>query len=129
MLSDCAEDTACFPCTQELYACSEVQDSSVCITTGDGLDGCGSIPCMAVLVFTSTQPPIQPVPGTISPGVKRQGRIADHSPPSSANVKNGSAMRLHGTVLNQLRAGTALPFLVLFQLLMGVLILETSCPT
>jgi hypothetical protein len=35
----------------------------------------------------STQLPIQWVPGTLSPGVKRQGREADHSPPTSAGDK------------------------------------------
>jgi hypothetical protein len=35
-----------------------------------------------------TQPPIQRVPGALSLGVKRPGREADHSPPSSAEVKN-----------------------------------------
>jgi hypothetical protein len=35
----------------------------------------------------STQPPIQWVPRTFSPGVKRQGHEADHSPPNSAEVK------------------------------------------
>jgi hypothetical protein len=36
-----------------------------------------------------TQPPVQWVPGVISPGVKaRPGRDADHSPPSSAEVEN-----------------------------------------
>jgi hypothetical protein len=35
-----------------------------------------------------TQPPIQWVPGTLSLGIKRPGREADHSPPSSAEVKN-----------------------------------------
>jgi hypothetical protein len=34
-----------------------------------------------------TQPPIQWVPGTLSPGVKRQGREADRYPPTSAEVK------------------------------------------
>jgi hypothetical protein len=34
-----------------------------------------------------TQPPIQWVPGALSPGAKRQGREADHSPPTSAEVK------------------------------------------
>jgi hypothetical protein len=34
-----------------------------------------------------TQPPIQWVPGALSLGVKRPGREADHSPPSSAEVK------------------------------------------
>jgi len=33
-------------------------------------------------------PPIQWVPGALSLGVKRSGREADHSPPSSAEVKN-----------------------------------------
>jgi hypothetical protein len=35
----------------------------------------------------ATQPPIQWVPGARSPGVKRQGREADHSPPASAEIK------------------------------------------
>jgi hypothetical protein len=34
----------------------------------------------------STRPPIKWVPG-LFPGVKRQGREADHSPPTSAEVK------------------------------------------
>jgi hypothetical protein len=34
-----------------------------------------------------TQPPIQWIPGALSRGVKRPGREADHSPPSSAEVK------------------------------------------
>jgi hypothetical protein len=34
-----------------------------------------------------TQPPIQWVPGALSLGVKRPGREADYSPPSSAEVK------------------------------------------
>jgi hypothetical protein len=35
-----------------------------------------------------TQPPIQRVPWALSPGVKRPRREADHSPPSSSEVKN-----------------------------------------
>jgi hypothetical protein len=36
-----------------------------------------------------TQPPVQWVPGVLSPGVKtRPGRDADTSPPSSAEVEN-----------------------------------------
>jgi hypothetical protein len=38
------------------------------------------------------QPPIQWVPETFSPGVKRHVREADHSPRSSAEVKNGGAI-------------------------------------
>jgi hypothetical protein len=35
-----------------------------------------------------TQSPIQWIPGAISLGIKLPGREADHSPPSSAEVKN-----------------------------------------
>jgi len=35
-----------------------------------------------------TQPPMQRVPRALSLGVKRPGREADLSPPSSAEVKN-----------------------------------------
>jgi hypothetical protein len=35
-----------------------------------------------------TQPPIQQVPGALSLGLKRLGHEADHSPQSSAEVKN-----------------------------------------
>jgi hypothetical protein len=38
-----------------------------------------------------TQPPVQWVPGALSLGVKRPGRGTDHSPPSSAEVKNASS--------------------------------------
>jgi hypothetical protein len=42
-----------------------------------------------------TQPPIQWVPGTLSLGVKRSGRKADHSPPSSAEVKEYTELYLY----------------------------------
>jgi hypothetical protein len=57
-------------------------------------------------VLGPTQLPIQWVPGALSPGVKRLGREADHSPPTSAEVNKNvylyihSPMRLHGVVLN-----------------------------
>jgi hypothetical protein len=56
-----------------------------------------------------TQPPIQWVPGALSPGVKRPRCEADHSPPSSAEVKRGGDISLltvclHGVVLNYLSA-------------------------
>jgi hypothetical protein len=38
-------------------------------------------------VMGFTQPPIQWVPGALSPKVKRPGREVDHSPPASAEVK------------------------------------------
>jgi hypothetical protein len=42
-----------------------------------------------------TQPPIQWVPGALSRGIKRPGREADHSPPSSAEVKEWVELYLH----------------------------------
>jgi hypothetical protein len=48
----------------------------------------------------STQPPIQWIQGTLSPGVKRPELEADHSTPSNAEVKSGGHIRLHGVVLN-----------------------------
>jgi hypothetical protein len=49
---------------------------------------------LGIFLFTAsrtalgpTQPPIEWVPGAFSLGVKRPGREADHSPPSSAEVK------------------------------------------
>jgi hypothetical protein len=39
-----------------------------------------------------TQPPIQCIPGDFPPGIKRPGREADHSPSSSAQIKNGGAI-------------------------------------
>jgi hypothetical protein len=61
-------------------------------------------------VLGSTQPPIQYVPG-----LKLQGREADHSPPSSAEVNNCGAIPplpifLRGIVLNYFSTGTAFPF-------------------
>jgi hypothetical protein len=57
------------------------------------------------LVLGPTQPPIQWVPGTPSPVVKRQGREVDHSHPSNAEVEIDGAIPpfpigLHGIVLN-----------------------------
>jgi hypothetical protein len=37
--------------------------------------------------FGFTQPPIQWVPGALSSAVKRPGREADHSPPTSVEIK------------------------------------------
>jgi hypothetical protein len=74
-------------------------DRGVCIATGYGLDdrGVGSSNPGRVknFVFSTssrpalgpTQSPIQWVPGALSPGVKRPGREADHSPATSAVVK------------------------------------------
>jgi hypothetical protein len=58
------------------------------------------------------QPLIQRVPGNLSPGLKRLGREADHSPLCSTEVNALSytstpSVRLHG--LRQLNTGTVLP--------------------
>jgi hypothetical protein len=60
---------------------------------------------MSISALGPTQPPIKWIPGVISPEIKRQELEADHSPPFSAEVKNGGAIpslpiRLHGRVLN-----------------------------
>jgi hypothetical protein len=46
----------------------------------------------SILALGLTQPPIQRVPGALSPGVKRQGREADRSPTTNAEVKNGGVI-------------------------------------
>jgi hypothetical protein len=76
------------------------RDSSVGIALGYGLDDWGSrvrfLAGQGIFLFTTavsrttlgpTQPPTQWVPGALSLGVKRPGREADHSLPSSAEVK------------------------------------------
>jgi hypothetical protein len=77
----------------------ESRESVFRIATGYGLDDQGVGVRFAVRgknfyfsmssrpVLRSTQPPIQWVPGTLSPEVKRQGHEADHSPPASTDVK------------------------------------------
>jgi hypothetical protein len=44
-------------------------------------------PTSSQLALRCTQPSIQCIPEALSPGVKRPGREADHSPPTSAEVK------------------------------------------
>jgi hypothetical protein len=68
----------------------------------------------------STQPPMQSVPGALSPGVKQPGRKADHSPPSSAEVKECMELYFHLQYtlmiwcLVKKGTGTALPLPSLF---------------
>jgi hypothetical protein len=74
-------------------------DSSVGVALGYGLDDRGvrvRIPAgLGIFLVTAasrtalelTKPPIQCIPGAFYLGVKRPGREADHSPPSSAEVK------------------------------------------
>jgi hypothetical protein len=74
------------------------RDSSVGIATGCGLDDLGSgvrFPAEAgnfsllhsVQTGSGTHPPSYPM-GALSLGVKRPGREADHSLPSSTEIKN-----------------------------------------
>jgi hypothetical protein len=44
-------------------------------------------PTSSIPALRSTKPPIQRVPNTLFPGVKRPGRETDHSPPASVEVK------------------------------------------
>jgi hypothetical protein len=68
------------------------RDRAAGLATGYELDrrGVGVRVRIAVrfLYLGPTQLPIQWVTGALSPGVKRQGREADHSPPTSAEAKN-----------------------------------------
>jgi hypothetical protein len=73
------------------------QDSAVGIATSYWLDDWRvgvRVPVGARIFSTSfrpalgsTQPPIQWVPGALSPGVRRPGRETNHSPATSAEVK------------------------------------------
>jgi hypothetical protein len=75
----------------------ENRDSAVGIATGYWLDGRGSIPVRGKKYFSTTRRPdrLWSTPsfisngyrGALSPGVKWTGREADHSHPSSAEVK------------------------------------------
>jgi hypothetical protein len=94
------------------------RDSSVGIALGYGLDnrgsgvrfptGAGNFSLHHRFQNGSGAHPasIKWVPGVLSLGVKRPGREADHSPPSSTEAKERvelylhSAIRLHGMVLS-----------------------------
>jgi hypothetical protein len=53
---------------------------------------------LVIPVLGPTQPPLQWEAGALSPGVKRPGREADRSPPTSAEVKkDGFIPPLHHT--------------------------------
>jgi hypothetical protein len=74
------------------------RDSVVSIATAYGLEdrgvGVRVLIRSRIFIFSRsstpalgpTQPPIQQVPGVLYPGIKRQGREADPSPPASAEV-------------------------------------------
>jgi hypothetical protein len=59
--------------------------------------------CVVLFSLGPTQPPIQWVPGALSSEVKRPGREADHSPPTSqenVDLYIHSPIHLHGVMLN-----------------------------
>jgi hypothetical protein len=58
------------------------------LTPGRGKEGIFLFITASRPTLGPTQPPIQLLPGIFSPEVKRPGRETDHSPPSSAEVKN-----------------------------------------
>jgi hypothetical protein len=86
------------------------------VALGYGLDDPGfeSRQCLGIFLITTTsrpalgptQPPIQWVPEAHFLGVKWPGSEADHSPPSSAEIKNAwryiytPPIRLHVVVLS-----------------------------
>jgi hypothetical protein len=82
-----------------IYDHYKSRDSSIGIALGYRLDDRDSrvrfFEGLGIFLFTTasrtslgpTQPPIQRVSGTVSLGIKRPGREADHSPPSTAEVK------------------------------------------
>jgi hypothetical protein len=83
------------------YMYVRIRDISVCIATGYGLDGRGSMSIRGKFfiystafrpTLVSTQPPIQWVQGALSLGIKWTRRETDYSPPSSAEVNNAVAV-------------------------------------
>jgi hypothetical protein len=65
------------------------------IAPGYGLGGSGLIPgrdTESRPAMGPAEPPTQWIRGTLSPRAKRPGCEADHSPPSTAAVKNGEAI-------------------------------------
>jgi hypothetical protein len=81
----------------ETHASIQSRDSAVDIATGCGLDDQGfgirvpmgqEVSLLHVFqTLGSIEPPIEWVLGALSQGVKRPGRGADHSPPTSAEIK------------------------------------------
>jgi hypothetical protein len=109
-----------FHCCTRLF---RSRDNSIDIMTYYGLGGRGKFPMKGKIFFIYIQRADQLWGGpsllysALSSSVKRLGREADHSRPSSAEVKNGGAIpplpiRLHGVVLNWLSTGTTLYFTV-----------------
>jgi hypothetical protein len=85
--------------------------SNFSIATGYGRDKKGQSSSPAgvknVLFSTSsrsdpglTRPPFQWIPGAFTPGVKRPAHEADHSPPTSAEVKKNVDLHIHFHILH-----------------------------
>jgi hypothetical protein len=82
---------------REVRLCCRSRDSSVGIATGYGLHngevgvrvpvGLRIFSTLSRPVLGPIHPPIQWVPRALSLGVSRPGRVADLSPPASAEVK------------------------------------------
>jgi hypothetical protein len=87
-------DTLMNDCIHIYIYTNQSNDSSVGIVLGYGL-GIFLFTTMSKMALGSILPPIQWVPGALSLGVKRPGREADYSPPSSAEVKECVALYLH----------------------------------
>jgi hypothetical protein len=115
---------------------SNSRDSSVGIALGYGLDdrgsrvrfpaGAGNFSLHQRVQNGPTQPPIQWVTVPLCLGIKRPGREADHSPPSSAEVKDWRQLHLHspntppwrGAQLKK-STGTPLPYFYVFTAYQG----------
>jgi hypothetical protein len=78
--------------TTAFYLCSPNCEEGVCMEMGCGLDGCCLIWSGDKRFFSTPQHPNRIWLRALSPGVKRPGREADHSPPSSAEVRNGGTI-------------------------------------
>jgi hypothetical protein len=104
---------SCLLCSQFRYVSlipEFADDMGICyknINLGYGLDDRGSRVRsqrgLGIFLFNTAsrtalgpgQPPMQWVPGALSLEVKRPGRKADHSPPTSAEVKEWAELYLH----------------------------------
>ena len=82
-------------------ACRWSRGSVVGIVTHYGLDGPGieswwerDFPLLSTPALRPPQPPIQGGTGSL-PGVKRPGRVVDHLPPSSVEVKERIELYLY----------------------------------
>jgi hypothetical protein len=102
------------------------RNSAVGIATGHGMGDQGvgvRVPVGSRIFFSARRPDwlwssprllCNGYRGALSWGVKRAGREADHSSPTSAEVKKTwiyTSTRLYGVVLNELSTGTTLPLL------------------